>query len=45
MSISAKLQDDLQEYLSIRESRYDVTKQNKALFVAAAMGPKGKQDA
>ena len=34
--------DDLQEYLSIRESRYDVTKQNKALFVAAAMGPKGK---
>ena len=34
--------DDLQEYLNIRESRYGVEKQNKALFVAAAMGPKGK---
>jgi integrase len=34
--------DDLQEYLHIRESRYGVEKQNKALFVAAAMGPKGK---
>ena len=34
--------DDLQEYLNIRESRYDVEKQNKALFIAAAVGPKGK---
>ncbi|MBP3950702.1 tyrosine recombinase XerS [Bacillus suaedae] len=34
--------DDLQEYLKIRESRYKVDKTNKALFVAAAMGPKGK---
>jgi integrase len=34
--------DDLQEYLKIREARYLVEKSNKALFVAAAMGPKGK---
>ena len=34
--------DDLQEYLNIRESRYEVEKQNKALFIAAAVGPKGK---
>ncbi|WP_088105415.1 tyrosine recombinase XerS [Halalkalibacter urbisdiaboli] len=34
--------DDLQEYLSIRESKYQVDKSNKALFIAAAMGPKGK---
>jgi len=34
--------DDLQEYLKIRESRYEVEKNNKALFVAAPMGPKGK---
>ncbi|WP_226665341.1 tyrosine recombinase XerS [Metabacillus litoralis] len=34
--------DDLLEYLKIREKRYDVEKNNKALFVAAAMGPKGK---
>ncbi|WP_428912582.1 tyrosine recombinase XerS [Niallia sp. Krafla_26] len=34
--------DDLEEYLKIRESRYEVEKQNKALFVAAAVGPKGK---
>lgn len=34
--------DDLQEYLKIREKRYKVDKNNKALFVAAAMGPKGK---
>uniref|UniRef100_UPI00403F680D tyrosine recombinase XerS n=1 Tax=Niallia sp. XMNu-256 TaxID=3082444 RepID=UPI00403F680D len=39
---SAVAMDDLQEYLKIRESRYDIHKQNKALFVAAAMGPKGK---
>jgi integrase len=34
--------DDLQEYLKIREKRYNVEKTNKALFVAAPMGPKGK---
>ncbi|WP_273127355.1 tyrosine recombinase XerS [Metabacillus sp. HB246100] len=34
--------DDLQEYLTIREARYQVEKNNKALFVAASMGPKGK---
>ncbi|WP_078546770.1 tyrosine recombinase XerS [Litchfieldia alkalitelluris] len=34
--------DDLQEYLKIRENRYHVEKTNKALFVAAPMGPKGK---
>ncbi|MDT8861197.1 tyrosine recombinase XerS [Alkalihalobacillus sp. MEB130] len=33
--------DDLKEYLQIREERYKVEKSNKALFVAAAMGPKG----
>ncbi|WP_332697801.1 tyrosine recombinase XerS [Halalkalibacter lacteus] len=33
--------DDLKEYLSIRETRYKIKKTNKALFVAAAMGPKG----
>ncbi len=34
--------DDLQQYLMIREKRYHVEKTNKALFVAAPMGPKGK---
>ncbi|MBE4908587.1 tyrosine recombinase XerS [Bacillus luteolus] len=34
--------DDLKEYLKIRETRYQVDKNNKALFVAAPMGPKGK---
>ncbi|MDL4839664.1 tyrosine recombinase XerS [Aquibacillus rhizosphaerae] len=34
--------DDLQEYIKIRENRYKVEKNNKALFVAASMGPKGK---
>ncbi|MCT2536275.1 tyrosine recombinase XerS [Aquibacillus koreensis] len=34
--------DDLQQYLKIREKRYKVESNNKALFVAAAMGPKGK---
>ncbi|MDQ0229948.1 tyrosine recombinase XerS [Metabacillus malikii] len=34
--------DDLQQYLHIREKRYHVEKANKALFVAAPMGPKGK---
>jgi integrase len=34
--------DDLKEYLKIREFRYHVEKNNKALFVAASMGPKGK---
>ncbi|MFC0560139.1 tyrosine recombinase XerS [Halalkalibacter alkalisediminis] len=34
--------DDLQEYLKIRVERYKIDKTNKALFVAAAMGPKGK---
>lgn len=33
--------DDLKEYLAIRQSRYQVEKNNKALFVSAPMGPKG----
>ncbi|WP_407946099.1 tyrosine recombinase XerS [Paenibacillus athensensis] len=33
---------DLKEYLTIRESRYSIDKNNKALFVAAAIGPTGK---
>lgn len=39
---SAIAMDDLQQYLKIRESRYKIEKNNKALFVAAPMGPKGK---
>ncbi|WXB91372.1 tyrosine recombinase XerS [Metabacillus sp. FJAT-53654] len=34
--------DDLQQYLKIRGNRYGVEKNNKSLFVAAPMGPKGK---
>ncbi|MGO4886387.1 tyrosine recombinase XerS [Anaerobacillus sp. MEB173] len=34
--------DDLKEYLAIRSSRYHVEANNKALFVSAPMGPKGK---
>ena len=34
--------DDLQEYLAVRTTKYQVDKNNKALFVAAPMGPKGK---
>jgi integrase len=33
---------DLQEYLLIRASKYQVEKTNKALFISAPMGPKGK---
>jgi integrase len=33
---------DLQEYLSVRTSKYQLDKNTKALFVAASMGPKGK---
>jgi integrase len=33
---------DLQEYLSIRAGKYQVDKNNKALFISAPMGPKGK---
>lgn len=33
---------DLQEYLSIRADKYQVDKNNKALFISAPMGPKGK---
>lgn len=33
---------DLQDYLSIRAAKYQVDKNNKALFISAAMGPKGK---
>lgn len=33
---------DLQEYLSVRVTKYQVDKNNKALFVSAPMGPKGK---
>ncbi|MBN8200040.1 tyrosine recombinase XerS [Bacillus sp. NTK034] len=32
---------DLKTYLNIRENKYMVSKENKALFVAAPMGPKG----
>lgn len=33
---------DLVEYLAIRESRYRIDKNTKALFIATTMGPKGK---
>jgi integrase len=33
---------DLQDYLSIRSLKYQVDKNNKALFIAAPMGPKKK---
>jgi site-specific recombinase XerD len=33
---------DLQEYLLIRTKKYQVEKTNKALFISAPMGPKGK---
>lgn len=33
---------DLQEYLLIRTLKYQVEKTNKALFISAPMGPKGK---
>jgi len=33
---------DLQEYLSIRVAKYKVEKTNKALFISAPIGPKGK---
>ena len=33
---------DLQDYLSIRIHRYQVNKTNKAVFISAPMGPKGK---
>lgn len=32
---------DLNEYLKIRSDRYTISKQNRALFIAAPMGPKG----
>ncbi|MEK4301364.1 tyrosine recombinase XerS [Oceanobacillus sp. FSL W8-0428] len=38
---SKQAMDDLDEYLQIRSERYHVEKANKALFIAAAMGPKG----
>ncbi|OIK15140.1 tyrosine recombinase XerS [Bacillus sp. MUM 116] len=33
---------DLQEYLAVRADKYQVDKTNKALFISAPMGPKGK---
>ncbi|MDR7001724.1 tyrosine recombinase XerS [Neobacillus niacini] len=33
---------DLQEYLAVRTEKYQVDKTNKALFISAPMGPKGK---
>lgn len=33
---------DLKEYLAVRTSKYQVDKNNKALFISAPMGPKGK---
>ncbi|EZH67408.1 integrase [Bacillaceae bacterium JMAK1] len=38
---SKQAMDDLDEYLLIRSKRYQVEKTNKALFIAASMGPKG----
>ncbi len=38
---SEQAQLDLEAYLSVRASKYNVAKDNKALFVAAPMGPKG----
>jgi len=32
---------DLQDYLAVRASKYNVDKTNKALFISAPMGPKG----
>lgn len=32
---------DLKEYVDIREQRYNVNKDNKSLFIASIMGPKG----
>ncbi|WP_412729417.1 tyrosine-type recombinase/integrase [Cytobacillus praedii] len=32
---------DLEAYLSVRSSKYNVGNDNKVLFVAAPMGPKG----
>ncbi|MEO2076154.1 MAG: tyrosine recombinase XerS [Bacillus sp. (in: firmicutes)] len=33
---------DLQEYLNVRVAKYQVDKNNKALFISAPIGPKGK---
>ncbi len=33
---------DLKQYIEIREQKYKVNKDNKALFIASSMGPKGK---
>ena len=33
---------DLQEYLSVRIAKYQVERTNKALFISAPIGPKGK---
>ncbi|MCL6570849.1 MAG: tyrosine recombinase XerS [Bacillus sp. (in: Bacteria)] len=33
---------DLQEYLAIRAVKYQVDKNNKAMFISSIMGPKGK---
>jgi integrase len=33
---------DLQAYLAVRATKYQVEKNNKALFIAASIGPKGK---
>jgi site-specific recombinase XerD len=33
---------DLQAYLSVRTSKYQIEKSNKALFISAPIGPKGK---
>ncbi|NRD79619.1 tyrosine recombinase XerS [Bacillus sp. BRMEA1] len=33
--------NDLQDYLAVRNTKYDVDKQNKALFISARIGPKG----
>lgn len=33
---------DLQDYLAVRSSKYQVDKNNHALFISAAIGPKGK---
>lgn len=39
---SEQAQMDLRHYIDIREKRYNIGKDNKALFIASSMGPKGK---
>ncbi|KMK76333.1 tyrosine recombinase XerS [Alkalihalobacillus pseudalcaliphilus] len=38
---STQAMSDLQAYMALRETKYHVDKKNKALFISAAMGPRG----